>query len=153
MAENARAKQLKGRALALAVLAAPLVAAGCAPYADMPPAPPAVPPQAYSAPVLPPYEPQPVTPPVSLPADTSALPPVYAIPHPRIVPMPEDDGGEVGSGPPPSTAIRSAPPPSTNHAPLPDAEGSDDDGRPMIDSTPPGSRCGWWRLCNLWSNS
>jgi hypothetical protein len=128
--------RIKGQALALAVLAAPLVAAGCAPYTDMPPAPPAAPPQAYSAPVLPPYEPQAITPPVSSPPDPSSLDQPAPVaprprPHRRRAPV-EDQAAALPMSP---AATPSSVPDFT---PSPGPAGN----------CPPGS---WWRWCHLWN--
>lgn len=47
------------------------------------------------------------------------------------------------------TTIRPNPVPAP-HTPDTQIGGASSLQPPMIDSEPPGSRCGWWRLCNLW---
>ena len=108
------------------------------------------------APVMPaaPLYPRIYTLPDQAPLARPANPP--RIPNPDN-PSPDAIGDDSGSSnPPASTGSGSDTPQPTpvTKAPAlsPDqhADSSPAPAPPMIDANPPGTRCGWWRLCNLW---
>jgi len=141
----------RGRKLIGVIVVAPLVA-GCAapPYAGpwgpsyaayspgetsaypggwATPAPPAQPwPPATSLPI-PLYNPLAQEPPAN------RIPPAVQVPTPAPQPLARQPNPHDGSaGQPPGTTANGAPQPAP----------------PMIDADPPGSKCGWWRLCHFW---
>jgi hypothetical protein len=141
------------RYMALAV-AAPLLAA-CAgggyplpgptihappPAAWMPSRPSFAAPPRFAPPVVSPYRP-------------SNLPPFAGREEPvRLAPSPPRETSDELVGRTPSspsvpesaTALLSTPTPRTSAARKPPAPAE------IVDSRPPGTRCGWWQLCNLW---
>jgi hypothetical protein len=90
------------------------------------------------------------------PLYTYQVPQLSPAPPPRRFFNPDNGSVEPERNPPPDaggdeSGSSNSPPPIKAPAPPPDehADGSPA-SRPMIDANPPGEKCGWWRLCNLW---
>jgi hypothetical protein len=99
------------------------------------------------------------------PESSPAFPPIAEPtpspePQPAPAPTPEPTPGPTTETPPPAPDYSPVPVPTptvetpliATPSPPPDiqAGGGPTQQPPIIDADPPGSRCGWWRLCHLW---